>query len=170
MGGENDGPEPPPRRGPASDMGRPISPGPMMGPGPGRPPIVVPIAGIPSGIPPGAPAPHLPPGPILGGPQPFMLPPPPQGYFRDWDRFGGWCCVDLLDFWLIWFINQRTLYSHELSVMRHHPALALASALVSVHTSPWHMIRHRNFIFGTHMHICPPHMHIKYLVILTCSF
>ena len=28
----------------------------------------------------------------------------------------------------------------------------------------------RNFIFGTHLHICPPCMHIKYLVILTCDF
>ena len=28
----------------------------------------------------------------------------------------------------------------------------------------------RNFIFGTHTHLCPSHMHIKYLVILTCSF
>ena len=50
----------------------------------------------------------------------------------------------------------------------HHPALALAS--LSVHTSPWHMVRHRNFILGTHVQICPPYMHIKYLMILTCSF
>ena len=28
------------------------------------------------------------------------------------------------------------------------------SASVSVHTSPWHRVRHRNFIFGIHMHIC----------------
>ena len=48
----------------------------------------------------------------------------------------------------------------------------LASALVlsSMHISPWHRVRHRNFIFDIHMHICPPYMHIKYLVILTCSF
>ena len=46
----------------------------------------------------------------------------------------------------------------------HRPALSSSS---SVHTSPCHRVRHRNFIFGTHMHICPPHMHIKYLVILT---
>ena len=44
--------------------------------------------------------------------------------------------------------------------------LALALAL-SVHTSPWHRVRHRNFIFGIHMHICPPCMHIKHFVILT---
>ena len=48
----------------------------------------------------------------------------------------------------------------------HRPALAS----VSVHTSPWHMVRHRNFILGTHTLICPPYMHIKYLMILTCSF
>ena len=72
-------------------------------------------------------------------------------------------------YWLIWFINQRALYSHALSIVHHHPALAsvLALALASVNTSPWHRVRHRNFIFGTHMHICPPYMHIKYLVILT---
>ena len=35
---------------------------------------------------------------------------------------------------------------------------------------PWHRVRHRNFIFGIHVHIYPPCMHIKYLVILTCSF
>ena len=48
----------------------------------------------------------------------------------------------------------------------HHPA----SASLSVHTSPWHMVRHRNFILGTHMHICPPYVHIKYLMILTYGF
>ena len=26
----------------------------------------------------------------------------------------------------------------------------------SVHTSPWHRVRHRNFTFGILMHICPP--------------
>ena len=40
----------------------------------------------------------------------------------------------------------------------------------SVHTSPWHRVIHRNFIFDIHMHIYSPYMHIKYLVILTCSF
>ena len=45
-----------------------------------------------------------------------------------------------------------------------------ALASTSMHTSPWHLVRCRNFIFCIHMHICPPHMHIKYLVILTCSF
>ena len=77
-------------------------------------------------------------------------------------------------FWLIWFINQRALYNHELSVVHRCVsllALSLALLLVlSVHTSPCHRVRHRNFIFGTHMHICPPYMHIKYLVILTYSF
>ena len=31
---------------------------------------------------------------------------------------------------------------------------------------PWHRVRYRNFIFGIPMHICPPYMHIKFLVIL----
>ena len=50
----------------------------------------------------------------------------------------------------------------------HWPALAAVSS--SVHTSPWHRVRHRNFILGTHMHIRLPYMQIKYLMILTCSF
>ena len=88
-GGDRD--EGPPRRGPTSDIGGPRPPPSIMGPGPGgRGPIVVPLPGIPTGEP-GAPAPPLPPGPILGQPHPFMLPPPPRGYFRDWDRFGGLC-------------------------------------------------------------------------------
>ena len=37
-------------------------------------------------------------------------------------------------------------------------------------TPPQHMVRHRNFIFGIHMHICPLYVHIEYLMILTCSF
>ena len=70
-------------------------------------------------------------------------------------------------FWLIWFINQRALYNHELYIVHRHwcrPTLASAS---SVHTSPWHMVRHRNFVFGLHVHICPLYMHNKYLMILT---
>ena len=46
----------------------------------------------------------------------------------------------------------------------------LASAsLVSVYTSPCHRFTHKSIIFGRHMHLCPSYMHIKYLVILTCS-
>ena len=30
----------------------------------------------------------------------------------------------------------------------------------------WHMVRHRNI----HMYICPPYVHIKYLMIVICSF
>ena len=51
----------------------------------------------------------------------------------------------------------------------HHPASASVLVL-SVHTSPWHMVTHRSFIFGTPMHIYSPYMHIKYLAILTGSF
>ena len=69
------------------------------------------------------------------------------------------------DFWLIWFINQRALYMVLVS-----SSLALSSLASSMHTSLWCRLRHRNFIFGIHMHICPPFMHIKYLVILACSF
>ena len=47
--------------------------------------------------------------------------------------------------------------------------LALVLVL-TVQTSPIHRIIHRSFIFGTHVHLCPSYMYIKYLVILTCSF
>ena len=57
----------------------------------------------------------------------------------------------------------------QLCFVRRHRWHRPASASLSVHTSPWHMVRHRNFILGTHMHICPPHMGIKYLMILTRS-
>ena len=40
----------------------------------------------------------------------------------------------------------------------------------SVHTSPWHRVRHRNFIFIIHMYLCLPYIHINYLVIVTCIF
>ena len=66
-------------------------------------------------------------------------------------------------FWLIWFINQRALYHHALSVVSPASSLVLAS---SVHTSLSHRIRHRNFIFGTNMPLCSQYMHMKYLVIL----
>ena len=49
-------------------------------------------------------------------------------------------------------------------------SLASVLALASVHASPCYRLRHRNFIFGIHMHTYSLHMHIKYLVILTCSF
>ena len=60
------------------------------------------------------------------------------------------------------------LYNHALFIALHRPALV--SVLASVHTFPWHRVRHRNFLFGIHMHICPQYMHIKYLVVLTCIF
>ena len=50
-------------------------------------------------------------------------------------------------------------------IIWHRPAASL-----SVGTSPSHRFKHRNFTFGIHMHLCPSHMHIKYLTILTCSF
>ena len=63
-------------------------------------------------------------------------------------------------------VFQPKSFIQSCFVRWHHPE----SVSASVHTSPWHMVRHRNFILGTHMHICPPYMHIKYLMVLTCSF
>ena len=69
-------------------------------------------------------------------------------------------------FWLIWFINQRALHNHALSVVRHRPAVLSAS---SVHTSSNHSLRHRNFMFGMIVPICTKCTYVKCLVILTCS-
>ena len=74
------------------------------------------------------------------------------------------CFINTCAFWLISFFNQRGLYNHALSSL----ALVSLAFTSSVHTSPCHRARHRNFIFGVQIHIYPPHMHIKYLVILTC--
>ena len=74
------------------------------------------------------------------------------------------------NFCLIWFVNQRAFSNHALSVV-HRCCPLLALVLVSsVHLSPCNRIRHRNFIFGIHMHTCPSYKHIKYLVILADSF
>ena len=63
-----------------------------------------------------------------------------------------------------------SLCNHDLSVV-HSCRPASASALsASVHSPPSHRIQDRNFIFSMNMHMCPQYMHIKYLVILTCSF
>ena len=54
-----------------------------------------------------------------------------------------------VSFWLIWFVNRRVLYIPALSVVhRHHCYLCTAVHLC-------HKVGHRNFIFGTKMHICP---------------
>ena len=52
---------------------------------------------------------------------------------------------------LIWFMNQRALYNHALSITHRRHWRRPVSA--SVLTSPWHLVRHRNFIPGTYMHI-----------------
>ena len=75
-------------------------------------------------------------------------------------------------FWLIWYSTKLAyvimICPSCIVVVRrwHRPALASAS----VHSPPCHRIQDRNFIFSMNMHMCPQYMHIKYLVILTCSF
>ena len=86
-------------------------------------------------------------------------------------------CTSPLSFWLIWYSTKRAyvimICPSCIVVMRHqrrhHPASASASS-ASVHSLPSHRIQDRNFIFSMNMHMCPQYMHIKYLVILTCSF
>ena len=76
-----------------------------------------------------------------------------------------------VSFWLIWFINQRALCNHALSVVVGVIIVGVfvIGIIVCAHL-PCHRVRHRNFIFGIQMDICPPYMHIKYLVFLTCNF
>ena len=61
--------------------------------------------------------------------------------------------------------QPKSLYNHTLSLVVGVGIIVVICA---------HLLRHRvrcrNFILGIHMHICPPYMHIKYLVILTCRF
>ena len=73
----------------------------------------------------------------------------------------------MLNFWLIWFINHRALYNN-------------ASCII-VMCRCWHRTC-AHLPFGTGLdietsylvyictHLCPSYVHIKYLVILTCSF
>ena len=56
------------------------------------------------------------------------------------------------DFWLVWPESYATL-----------------ALLVSLHTSPRHKIKHRNFTFGADVHLYPLYMTIKYVIILTYS-
>ena len=76
---------------------------------------------------------------------------------------------------MFWFLahlvyQPKSLIQSCFVCHRRWHRLASASSLSSVHTSPWHMVRHRNFILGTLVQICPPHMHIKYSMILISSF
>ena len=61
-----------------------------------------------------------------------------------------------LNFWLIWFINQRA-YTIMLclSLSGMMSLSASASVLLSVYSPPNHMVKHRNFIFGVNMYTCP---------------
>ena len=88
-----------------------------------------------------------------------------------WDHFCLGVIFHSVAFWLIWYSTKRAyviMICPSCVVVircRHH----LASASTSVHSPPSHRIQDRNFIFSMNMHMCPQYMHIKYLVILTCS-
>ena len=85
-------------------------------------------------------------------------------------------------FWLIWYSTKRAyvIMICPLCIVvvwhwrQHHLASASAAsalaASTSVHSPPSHRIQDRNFIFSMNMHMYPQYMHVKYLVILTCSF
>ena len=76
-------------------------------------------------------------------------------------------------FWLIWFINQRAYAVMLCLSVLVSLLLSLSVALLllsSVYSPASHMVKHRNFIFGVNMYTCSQYMHVKCLVILTCSF
>ena len=62
-------------------------------------------------------------------------------------------------FWLIWFINQRALYNHALSVIVG-VSIGVVISVICAHC-PWHRVRHRNFISGIHIyaHMSPIYTH-----------
>ena len=73
----------------------------------------------------------------------------------------------IVKFWPIWFINQRALCNHALSVVRCRrlsTSLSLALAL-SLHTLPSHRVRHKKFhIWYEYANIYLLHAHqIPYL-------
>ena len=66
-------------------------------------------------------------------------------------------------------INQRA-YTIMLCQSLLVSLSVLVSVLLSVYSPPSHIVRHRNFIFGVNMYICPQYVYIKYLMILTYCF
>ena len=69
-------------------------------------------------------------------------------------------------FWLIWFINQRALYNHALSVIG---VIGVGIIIICAHLPLVQGQTQKLHIWYTHAHMSPI-MHIKYLGILTCSF
>ena len=68
-----------------------------------------------------------------------------------------------------WLFGSSTREPYTIILCASTSWVSLVSSLVSVHTFPCHRIRHRNFIFDILMYMCPPYMHIRYLVILICN-
>ena len=70
----------------------------------------------------------------------------------------------LFCFWLIWFIKQRALYNHALFII-------VGIGIIIIGISAHLPMPQKSFIFCIHIHgHMSPAMHIKYLMILTCSF
>ena len=71
------------------------------------------------------------------------------------------------DFWLIWFINQRALYSHALSIV-----VGVIGIIIIIFAPPpgTGLDIKTSYLVHTCTYTPPPYMHIRYLVILICSF
>ena len=69
------------------------------------------------------------------------------------------------NFWLIWFINQKALYYHALSIVVG--VIIGVSVVIGIICAPPPVI---GLYIETSYLVCPPYMHIKYLVILNCRF
>ena len=76
------------------------------------------------------------------------------------------CC---LTFWFFWFINQRALYNHALSIVRHRRWCHWCS--LCRHLIATGLNRETSYFVYICTNAPPPlYIHIKYLVIRTCSF
>ena len=56
------------------------------------------------------------------------------------------------------------------TIMFYPLSSSVSLSCVGIGISPWHRLKDRNFIFNVYVHIYPPYMNIKYLVILTGNF
>ena len=67
-------------------------------------------------------------------------------------KISTWQVNSILEFWLIWFINQRAfcnMLCPSCVILRHRPVVSS-----SVHIATSHRISHRNFILGINVLIC----------------
>ena len=63
-------------------------------------------------------------------------------------------------------MTKGNICTWKLGTLAQSVSLSEGSALLSVHSTPGHMIDARDFICGTYMDIHPPYMPIKYMTFM----